>query len=86
MEKCNKVKFACENAALFAMKKIKETSKKKVVPVRPYKCYCGLWHLTSRLDIKDIQKENKLLKAKIEQLEKIIFEISESINKYNKTK
>lgn len=70
---CKKVKFACENAALFAMKKIKETSKKKVLPVRPYSCYCGAWHLTSRLDIKDIQAENKLLKDKIKELEEKIY-------------
>lgn len=38
-------------------------------------CYCGCWHLTSRLDIKEVEIENSKLKSKVKNLEMKISEI-----------
>lgn len=66
--KCKKVKYSSEKDALFALDKIRLDSNKKVIPIRAYHCHCGLWHLTSRLDIKDIQKENEKLRTELSEL------------------
>ena len=66
--KCKKVKYSSEKDALFALDKIRLDSNRKVIPIRAYHCHCGLWHLTSRLDIKDIQKENEKLRTELSEL------------------
>jgi len=62
MEECKKTKFASEKEALVRLGKIKNRPQKEVFPIRAYLCRCLFWHLTSRLDVKDIQKENENLK------------------------
>ncbi len=70
-----KVKYASEKDALFDIKRIQKTSNRSVVPTRAYKCYsCGSYHLTSRIDYKDLdiiklQKEIKRLKGELKLLE-----------------
>jgi hypothetical protein len=45
---CNKVKFINEDYALQYLDKLKNTSKRKVIPQRVYLCEeCLNWHLTS---------------------------------------
>lgn len=69
--KCKKIKYKAENDALLALNKIKKDTKRKIVPIRAYHCHCGAWHLTSRLDVKDIQEENQKLRQEISQLKDI---------------
>lgn len=76
---CNKVKFGSEKDALFSLKKIKETSDRKIIPIRAYHCKCGAWHLTSKRDVfkedervEQLETEIKNLNLKIAELQKII--------------
>jgi pyruvate/2-oxoacid:ferredoxin oxidoreductase beta subunit len=75
MKRCNKIRYATEKDALFALEKIKEQSVKQKKPIRVYKCYCGAWHLTSRKDLKDIAAENAELKNTINNLNQKIINI-----------
>jgi hypothetical protein len=75
MKPCNKIRYATEKDALFALDKIKEQSVKEKKPIRAYKCYCGAWHLTSRKDLKDIATENTQLKDTILELQNQIINI-----------
>jgi hypothetical protein len=75
MKLCNKIRYATEKDALFALEKIKEQSIKQKKPIRTYKCYCGAWHLTSRKDLKDIAAENAELKNTINNLNQKIINI-----------
>lgn len=75
MKLCNKIRYATEKDALFALEKIKEQSIKQKKPIRAYKCYCGAWHLTSRKDLKDIAAENAELKNTINNLNQKIINI-----------
>ncbi len=75
MKLCNKIRYATEKDALFALEKIKEQSVKQKKPIRAYKCYCGVWHLTSRKDLKDIAAENTELKNTINNLNQKIINI-----------
>ena len=79
-QKCKKTSFNSEKEAIFSLEKIKKVSTKKVIPTRAYECFCGKWHLTSRLDIKDIQRENEELKRKNEILEKKVQALSKKNN------
>ncbi len=65
---CNKVRFATEEAAQFALDKIKATSDRKVIPVRVYLCKCKSWHLTSKRDIFEDEKVILSLRQTIETL------------------
>ena len=48
-EPCNKVKYGTKKAAEEDMKRIKNSSKKEILPIRAYKCkICNCWHLTSK--------------------------------------
>ena len=68
---CKKVKFVNDQESLKKLSFIQEKSKRKVIPVRAYLCkYCNKWHLTSRLDTFELQKENERLKSKILELQK----------------
>ncbi len=72
-KKCSKkVKFGSEKAALFAITKIKKESTRKTIPIRAYLCKCGAWHLTSRPDVFELQKQNDAMKLEIMQLKKQI--------------
>lgn len=62
MEACKKTKFASEKEALVRLGEMKNGPQKGTFPIRAYLCRCLFWHLTSRLDVKDIQKENENLK------------------------
>lgn len=85
--KCKKVKYGSEKDALFALDKIKQESNRKVIPLRTYKCHCGAWHLTSRMDVKEIQKENEQLKQEISQLKDINVDLQNKIiNKFYEDK
>jgi hypothetical protein len=70
-----KVKYATEKDALFDVERIKKKSTRKTVPIRAYECYiCGSFHLTSRMDYKDIDifklnKEIERLKGELKLLE-----------------
>lgn len=76
MKPCNKIRYATEKDALFALDKIKKQSVKEKKPTRTYKCYCGAWHLTSRKDLKDIATENTQLKDTILELQNKIINIT----------
>ena len=48
-EPCNKVKYGTKKAAEEDLKRIKNSSKKEILPIRAYKCkICNCWHLTSK--------------------------------------
>lgn len=65
---CNKSKFLNEKFALDWIEKLKRTSVREKVPLRAYLCTrCGTWHLTSRPEFGDPEKE--ALKANIERLQ-----------------
>lgn len=73
---CKKVKYATEEYALFDIERIGKKSNRSKVPTRAYFCHCGSWHLTSRIDEKQIlisklRLENHELKLKIKELNKI---------------
>lgn len=73
---CRKVKYASEEFALFDIHRIKIKSSRKIIPTRVYFCRCGSWHLTSRMDNKQVlisklQLENHQLKLKVEELTKM---------------
>jgi len=78
---CKKVKFADEKAALFYIKKIKDTSTKVKRPTAAYLCpHCLAWHLTSRTQKDDMQIEKyretiKHQKEHIKNLEARIIEL-----------
>ena len=80
MDKCKKVKYATEKEALVQLEKIISRSSKAKNPSRAYSCFCGAYHLTSRLDIKDIQTENELLRS-VNQ--KLVKQINELVSKEN---
>jgi tRNA uridine 5-carbamoylmethylation protein Kti12 len=64
MSDCKKIGFENEKSAKFTLKKILEVSKKKILPKRAYMCSrCGKWHLTSKRDIKVLEKENLELRS-----------------------
>jgi predicted RNase H-like nuclease (RuvC/YqgF family) len=73
---CHKTKYAKEEFALAHIDKIKKKSKRDVVPIRAYLCLdCGLWHLTSTFEKKDIiinklKAEVASLKEEVERLKK----------------
>lgn len=79
-QKCKKASFVSEKEALFSLEKIKKVSTRQVIPTRVYLCFCGKWHLTSRLDIKEIEKENQELKKKNDILEKKIQALTKKNN------
>jgi hypothetical protein len=68
MKKCNKIHYKTEEDAKKHLSKIRLGSTREILPVRAYLCYCGYWHLTKRLDIKEIEKENENLKDLIKKL------------------
>ena len=48
-EPCNKVKYGTKKAAEEDLKRIKNSSKKEILPIRAYECkICNCWHLTSK--------------------------------------
>ena len=63
IRQCNKKKFKTEKLANQTLEYIQQKSVAKVKPIRCYLCYCGSWHLTSRVDIKVLVEENTKLKA-----------------------
>ena len=77
--KCKKIKYKAENDAILALNKIKKDTKRKIVPIRAYHCHCGAWHLTSRLDVKDIQEENQKLRQEISELKNKYLELENKI-------
>lgn len=59
---CTKVKYATEKNALFYIEKLKNTSKRTVVPIRAYLCpFCLCWHLTSNEKRDEVEKIKKQL-------------------------
>lgn len=60
---CKKVKYSTEEFALFDIERIKQKSTRNKIPSRAYLCFCGSWHLTSKIDRKD-QVINELRKKK----------------------
>lgn len=65
---CKKVKFANEKEATFALEKVAKLSTRKNIPIRCYKCKCGGWHLTSRPDSFELQKQVEKLKIENAEL------------------
>lgn len=76
---CSKVKYASEEYALFDVKRIKKKSTRDKKPLRAYLCFCGAWHLTSKVDKKDIIIHD--LKLKIIELETTIRDMAKNQNK-----
>lgn len=80
---CTKVRFATEKSALFYIEKLKNTSHRKVLPLRAYLCpFCTCWHLTSNKDRnKEDIDELKQLKEKLKNAELMISNKNEEIRK-----
>lgn len=68
---CQKVRYSSKEFADADIERIKNISDRKKIPLRSYLCKCGAWHLTSKIDISEIFKENETLKERIRELEKI---------------
>jgi hypothetical protein len=68
MRECSKKKFSTEKLANQSLLYIQEHSSAKIKPIRSYLCYCGSWHLTSRVDISVVIQENEQLKAENTEL------------------
>ena len=67
---CKKTKYSSKEFAEFGIVHIQEKSFKAKVPVRAYLCdRCNCWHLTSKPDYFELQKEIDLLKEKNKELE-----------------
>lgn len=82
---CTKTKFATEAQCDFYIKKLKDTSSRKVKPTRAYLCpHCTSWHLTSQT-AKDVEKLEKLYK-KIKSQKQSIVELHEVIKKLKNKK
>jgi hypothetical protein len=73
---CKKVKYSSEQFAVMDIERIRKKSNREIIPTRAYFCFCGSWHLTSKIDKKDIviselRVEISELKLKIDELSKI---------------
>jgi hypothetical protein len=68
--KCKKIAYKSEIDARLMLVKLQNKKSTKKKPVRFYQCFCGKWHLTSRLDVKDISLENENLRIELEKLKK----------------
>jgi hypothetical protein len=73
---CKKVKYSTEQFAVNDIERIRKKSNREIIPTRAYFCFCGSWHLTSKIDKKDIvisklMVEISELKLKIDELSKI---------------
>jgi len=81
-EFCPKTYFATEKDAEFYIDKLKQTSNRAKRPKRAYLCPdCFQWHLTSQdKDLPSIIK----YRQKINELQKLIAEKNEIINKLKK--
>lgn len=80
---CKKVGYDTEQNAIETLYKLGRKLNPKKKPIRIYQCYCGKWHLTSRMDVKDISSENEILKKRIAELEETNLNLQKEINKYN---
>jgi hypothetical protein len=69
IRQCKKKKFSTDKLANQTLDYINQHSVSKVKPIRSYLCYCGSWHLTSRVDIKVLVEENTNLKAENTELQ-----------------
>lgn len=77
---CQKVRYSSKEFADADIEHIKNISDRKKIPLRSYLCKCGAWHLTSKMDISEISKENEALKERIKELEKISVSFSSPDN------
>ena len=67
---CEKVRYSSKAFADADVEKIKNSSNRQKIPLRSYLCKCGAWHLTSKMNISELIKENEELKERIRELEK----------------
>ena len=87
MNDCKKIGFEDEKSANFTLKKIIEVSKKKILPKRVYKCIrCSKWHLTSKPDIKVLQKQNLELRSLVMEYKSTVEEYSIKLRVLKKEK
>ena len=82
---CNKSKFADEKAAIFYIKKLKDTSTRNDVPVRAYLCPdCNSWHITKKVDKMFDWKLNEkiiMMQSVIDNKNKTILELEDKLKK-----
>lgn len=75
---CRKAKYRSLEDANLDLQKIADRTKNQKNPVIPkyaYKCSsCGSFHLTKRLPIEEIMKENEVLKDRVNSLMKLLEE------------
>jgi hypothetical protein len=81
---CKKTKYSSKEYAEFGIVHIQEKSFKAKIPVRAYLCEkCKCWHLTSKPDYFELQKEIELLKERNKELENVVKE-NELLKEKNK--
>lgn len=76
--KCEKATYLTLNEARIALTKVMIKSKRKIKPIRIYKCeHCGMYHLTSKTERQyktNLQLKNKEIKKRNQIREKAFIE------------
>ena len=85
---CKKVKYSSEAFALSDIDRINKISTRIKKPIRVYFCKCQSWHLTSKIDVKDIkiselEAEIEFLKNQNQKEEKLQLKINEKVKELN---
>lgn len=71
---CNKTKYGSQKEADWDIARIREKSKRSVVPIRSYRCKSGCWHITSKEDLfknSEIEIRNNKIALLEEEVKKL---------------
>lgn len=71
---CNKTKYGSQKEADWDILRIRNKSKRSVVPIRSYRCKSGCWHITSKEDLfknSEIEMRNNKIASLEEEIKKL---------------